>query len=994
VNASESVLIGNLVTLSRDRTCGAGRVVAADILFGQTYLEVYFPATGQVLRRPADDFEPWGDLFDRLAAGQVAPAPAFLARLIARQLQTLMTRPGVLSAANFRITPLPHQILAVDFILGQFKPRCLIADEVGLGKTIEAAMVYEELKLRGLARRVLVIVPSGLTYQWQQELQQKFGEDFVIFDRTMLDALRQLYGQEANLWQKHDRVITSMDFVKPRAVRPDLSPGERARREQHNREVSQAVTEAGWDVVIVDEAHKLSKQADGTETARYKIGSFMAERAPVFLLLTATPHQGDAGRFLHLLNLVDPYAFVTLEDLTPDRVRQIMVRNKKRAAVDTDGNRLFKQRITTLYPVDRSGPEHAVERELYERVTDYVAENYDLALHRNDRAFGFLMILYQRMVTSSSQAIRQALSNRLARLRALQGMLNALVHRPLDFDEEAALDESAERLLEMLQAVVGVVDEAGLQKELALIEGLLDLAERATTGRQDAKLKALLRIVDEVCRRQRDPTIKFLVFTEFVATQAYITEALESCGYQVACINGQMKVEERIAAREAFRTEAQFLVSTDAGGEGINLQFCHVMINYDLPWNPMRLEQRIGRLDRIGQEHDVLVFNMLVEDTVEDRVRQVLERKLALIRQQFGEDKLADILSTLQDDFNFDRIFIDAVLKRWTEAAQLEALAQQIYERARAILEKDDLLLPQTIPPLSLPGRGAGGEGRQRLIEVSAERVRGLLECYLEMHGEKLNAYARRPGVYYFDLPAGDGGGDKVHHADVVFDRALALEDDSLDFFHINHPAVRQILERLEAPGADHDLSYLRVAADGAPEQGVEQGLWALYSLKLTSDEGLHRSELLSFFVDREGRSHPRLARWLSELSPQRFAQGYASLEGWDLPALRRRLDELAEAAAHERFLAERVALGEQLAREREKVVGYYQAQEVAARQIAIDNIRQARLTDLYRRRQEALTALQRRGELVPDLELEMVGVVRVETQAYEQPITATRKRR
>ena len=961
--------IGDLVTLSRDRTAGAGRVVAADTLFGQTYLEVYFPATGQVVRRPADDFEPWGDLFERLAAGQVAPASAFLARLIARQLQTLMTQQGVLSAANFRITPLPHQILAVDFILGQFKPRCLIADEVGMGKTIEAAMVYEELKLRGLAQRALVIVPSGLTYQWQQELQQKFGEEFVIFDRTMLDALRQLHGQEANLWQQHDRVITSMDFVKPRAVRPDLSPSERARREQHNREVSQAVAEAGWDVVIVDEAHKLSKHTDGSETARYKVGKAMADRAPVFLLLTATPHQGDAGRFLHLLNLVDPYSFVTLEDLTPDRVRQIMVRNKKRAAVDTQGKRLFKQRFTAFYPVDRSGPEQAIERQLYEQVTDYVAENYDLALRRNDRAFGFLMILYQRMVTSSSQAIRQALSNRLARLRALQGMLDALAQRAPDFDEEAALDESAERLWEQLQAVVGVVDEAGLQAEIALIEHLLHLADQATTGRQDAKLKALLRIVDEVCRRQRDPTTRFLVFTEFVATQEYITDALRGCGYQVACINGKMKVGERIAAREAFRTDAQFLVSTDAGGEGINLQFCHVMINYDLPWNPMRLEQRIGRLDRIGQEHDVLVFNMLVEDTVEDRVRKVLERKLALIREQFGEDKLTDILSTLQDDFNFDRIFIDAVRKRQAEAAQFEALAQQIYERARAILEKDDLLLPQTAFQQE--------DYRERLIEISTERVRGLVGCYLEMHGEKLNAYARRPGLYYFDLPTGDGSG-KTHHANVVFDRALALEDDSLDFFHINHPTVRQILERLDAPGADHDLAYLQVTADGAPEPGVTQGLWSLYNLKLTNHEGLHRTELLSFFVDRDGQSHPRMARWLSELAPERFAQGYAQLEGWDLPALRRRLDELAEAAAHERFLAERVALGEQLAREREKVVGYYQAQEAAARQIAIDNIRQARLADLYRRRQEALIALQRRGELVPDLELGMVGVVRV----------------
>jgi superfamily II DNA or RNA helicase/predicted transcriptional regulator len=1011
--------IGDLVTQPRDHAVGAGRVVAADTLFGQTYLEVYFPTTGQVVRRPAGDFEPWGDPFDRLAAARGSPASArpgraFLARLIARQLQALMTHQGVLSAANFRITPLPHQILAVDFVLGQFKPRCLIADEVGLGKTIEAAMVYEELKLRGLARRVLVVAPSGLTHQWQQELEQKFGEEFVIFDRQMLDALRHLHGQEANLWQQHDRIITSIDFIKPRAIRPDLSSDQRTHREGHNREVSQAVAEAGWDVVIVDEAHKLSKHADGTETARYKIGSSMADRAPVFLLLTATPHQGDAGRFFHLLNLVDPFAFATPKDLAPDRVRQIMVRNRKRAAVDAQGHRLFKQRITTFYPVDRSGPAHAVERELYERVTEYVAENYDLALQRNDRAFGFLMILYQRMVTSSSQAIRQALSNRLGRLRTLQGMLprrrgtggagqyaqpsagssgqasTGSSGQPstgssgrCDFDEEAALDESAERVLEQLQALVGVVDEAGLQQEMALIEALLYLAEQATTGRQDAKLKALLRIVDEVCHRHRDPTTRFLVFTEFVATQEYLAEALRGCGYEVVHINGRVKPEERVVAREAFRTDAQFMVSTDAGGEGVNLQFCHVLVNYDLPWNPMRLEQRIGRLDRIGQEHDVLVFNMLVEDTVEDRVRQVLERKLALIREQFGEDRLADILSTLQDDFNFDRIFIDAVRRREAEAAELEALAQRIYERAKAILESDDLLLPQAASPLSLSGREAGGAGQESLVEISPERVRGLVECYLEMYGEQLDAYARRPGVYYFDLPTGDGGGTKAHYAHVVFDRALALEDDSLDFFHINHPTVRQILERLETPGAndaDGALAYLHVATDQAPVRDIDvgQGLWALYSLKITNDEGLHRAELLSLFVDRDGESHPRLARWLSELDPMRFSQGYASLEGWDLPALRRRLDELAETMARERFLAERVALGQQLAREREKAIGYFEAQETAARQIAIDNIRQARLADLYRRRQEALTALQRRGELVPDLRLEQVAVVEV----------------
>lgn len=354
-----------------------GRVVAMAELFGQRYADVYIQPDGPVQRVPIENLRRLDDPLTALGGGQTMPAPLFVSRLAAHQLQALLTQQGVLSAANFRVTPLPHQVLAVDFVLSQVRRRAMIADEVGLGKTIEAAMVYEELKLRRQARRVLVIVPAGLTRQWKDEFAQKFGEQFVVYDGALVAALRQMHGQETNLWTLHDQVITSLDFVKPRRIHPELSERERERRQAHNRQLFGDIVQAGWDVVIFDEAHKLSKHADGSETARYRIGEAMAQAVPTFLLLTATPHQGDALRFLHLLNLVDPYAFNQVTDLRPDRVGTVVWRTRKRAAVDGQGHRIFKQRVTDIYPVDRSGPDHELERRLYDAVTDYVTENYN-----------------------------------------------------------------------------------------------------------------------------------------------------------------------------------------------------------------------------------------------------------------------------------------------------------------------------------------------------------------------------------------------------------------------------------------------------------------------------------------------------------------------------------------------------------------------------------------------------------------------------------------
>lgn len=966
---------GDLVSVSNQ----PGRIIAVVDLFGETYADVFLEPEGPVRRvyvgairiRP----EPFRMLAEPGAVYETRVHPArFAAQTIAYQLQALLAQPGVSSAATFRITPLPHQILAVDYVLNQLAhgPRCLLAEEVGLGKTIEAALVYEELKLRGQVERILVITPSGLTDQWRDEMQQKFDERFVIYDRAMVEALLAMHGQASNVWHAHERVITSLDFIKPLPIRPDLSATERARREERNQRLFAGLVDAHWDMVVFDEAHKLSKHGDGSETARYKVGAALAPQAPVLLLLTATPHQGDAGRFYHLLQLIDEHRFIDFDDLTPKNVQQVTWRTRKRAAVDVEGARLFKQRITDIYPVERGGAEHAIERDLYDRVTDYVRENYNLALQREDRAFGFLMILFQRLVTSSSRAIERALRKRLDQLRLLQSALAATANNrdANNFDEAEAVDQDAQKVLEELLEKAIVLDPAAVAREISILVDLLDLAQQAARG-HDAKIKALLHIVEEVSRRERDPATKFLIFTEFVATQEMIIETLEGLGYTVTGINGAMPLEQRIVARTRFAGDAQFMVSTDAGGEGINLQFCHVIVNYDLPWNPMKLEQRIGRLDRIGQEQDVLVFNLVMGDTVENRVREILEEKLKRIAEQFGEDKLADILSTLQDEFNFDRLYLDAMAQRQTESAELEAVAQQIYERAQRILEQDNLLLPQS--------QASASEARERLAHVPPERVRALVSGYLAAHGEQLQEYARRPGVYYFDAPgaAGDGGltaSGKTHFADVVFEPARAVDDDALTLLHLSHPFVRQIMAELQST----DVSVARLTV---PSQLIPApGLWAVYMLSLASDSTVIRQHLLSIYLDGSGQRHQQPAEELLKLDPLVFQAGAATSGLPDLGHLRDQLERLAQAIGRERFMADQLAHNERLDRRRELLERSYRAQERALESIGIENIREARRRDLLRRRVDDLARLEGQRTLIPDLQL--VQLAWIESEA------------
>ncbi len=561
-----------------------GKIVEVDELWGQQRYRVWLPSLNTVLLHREEEIS-----FNGLepGAGSTAGSREKFAA-VAGRLVDLLNDDKLLSPLDAAVIPLPHQIRALQKVVSNpGKVRYLMADEVGLGKTIEAGLVIRELKLRGLVKRVLILAPKGLIPQWIVEMKERFGEDFRHFDPAQFKAYRQI-SEEENVWKSHDRVICSMDAVKPLENRKGW---DRDRIENFNRERILGLASAGWDMIVIDEAHRVAGSAD--TVARHVMAKTLAQAAPNLLLLSATPHQGKTDAFQRLMSLLDAEAFPDEGSVTRDRVAPFIARTEKSQAVNHDGSPLFKPRMTKLVGVSWEG--HEAQRELYDAVTEYVREGYNQAMHEKKTFIGFLMVLMQRLVSSSTRAIAATLERRLAILSEPTGQLE-LFPDGEGWEEMDGQEQLDTVLDQRIKAQDNEKDE---------VRVLLEAARKVEASGPDAKAKALLEWIYKMQEEEQDPQLKILIFTEFVPTQAMLAEFLESRGMSVVCLNGSMALEERKSVQRRFSENTQIMISTDAGGEGLNLQFCHVIINFDLGWRPMALEQRIGRIDRIGQKNVV-----------------------------------------------------------------------------------------------------------------------------------------------------------------------------------------------------------------------------------------------------------------------------------------------------------------------------------------------------------------------------------------------------
>lgn len=913
---------------SRDRC----QIIGQESLFGQTTYQVWLPRTRELRRLPASLLAPLSR--ESLEALRFAAAAARITEALATD--------GLVAPVEGKLIPLPHQLYALSRAMSGDKVRYLFADEVGLGKTIEAGLVMRELKLRGRAKRILVIAPTGLVTQWVQEMQTHFDEKFHLVIPGNFGAVREMLGidERENLWRLHDQVITPVDSVKPLDSRRGWS---REQVERYNRERFADLVAAGWDLIVIDEAHRLGGSTDAV--ARYRLGEALANASGAILLLSATPHQGKTDQFRRLMALLDPDAFVDESDIRQEKVAPYVIRTEKRHAIDTEGKPLFQPRQVQLRSIPWN-PQNLEQQLLYDGVTEYVRKGYNQALREGNYTASFLMILMQRLVSSSTRAIKAALEKRLEIVqgtRVVQPSLFSTEINPTDLESFEAPD-LMDRLLE--------AKLKGVKDERAEVMRLLSLARRVEATAPDAKAQALLDLVYEVQQSENDPTVKLLIFTEFVPTQQMLAEFLQGRGFKVACLNGSLNLDERKAVQQAFREDAQVLISTDAGGEGLNLQFCHVVINFDLPWNPMKLEQRIGRVDRIGQQHLVRAFNFALEESVELRVREVLEEKLARILEEFGVDKLADVLDSEATDLDFDEVFMNAVVDPATALQRVEMLIQDLRQKAAATAEASALLGAQT----EHDPEGA----RQIAYHQVPFWTEQMTLSYLREHEADGARIEQVGGGYRLTFPDGEPVGP------VVFDRRAA--DGSADLLALEDPRIRALLGE-QAP-----------VAPGAPIPGIflpsishlVTGLFSLWRVRLESRTQV-RSRIFPLFRTDDGRLlRPTASRtWDLLIDPAAASLPFrpASLTGEPALSLWAELQQAAEQFGAELYGTIQQAHASALAREEATRAEAFQSRRREIERIGLPQVRQYRLGRLRREEQAWAAELEARRTTWPALE-------------------------
>lgn len=603
--------------------------------WGYTSYKVFNPATGRVYKANEEQLSSSGSTmqYDENYLRYVT-----LLSKIKNE-----TAGGFLSSLASGIIPLPHQLHVLNRAMETNNIRYILADEVGLGKTIEAGMIIRELKSRGLVSRILVVCPTGLVTQWASEMQEKFHEKFQVILPSDYDTIRRLTDND-DVYGQFDQVISPMDSIKPIEKHAGWSE---EKVEKYNEERIYSIINSGWDLIIIDEAHRVAGSSG--EVARYKLGNLLAQASPYLLLLSATPHNGKTEPFLRLIRLLDADAFPNAKSIVREQVAPFLIRTEKREAIDNNGNLLFKNRITHLVTISWD-ERNNLQRELYEMVSSYVAKTYNKALRnrKKNMCLIFLLIIMQRMVTSSTAAIRQSLERRLNVLLEQRTCVGNLREEDLD---ELNIEDGVEDALEAISL--------DMELEIEELKQIISLAKQAQFQNQDAKVEPLLNEIDAILSEDR--TQKVIIFTEFVATQTYLQELLVNRGYTVTILNGGMSIDERNAAMQEFKTCTSIFISTDAGGEGLNLQFANIIINYDLPWNPMKIEQRCGRVDRIGQQRDVHIYNFIVGETVENRVREVLEEKLSVILKEMGVDKYSDVLDSEVAECDFTDVYMRSI---------------------------------------------------------------------------------------------------------------------------------------------------------------------------------------------------------------------------------------------------------------------------------------------------------------------------------------------
>ena len=714
-----------------------------------------------------------------------------------------------------QVDPLPHQMDAVySHLLTQPRIRFLIADDPGAGKTIMAGLMLKEMKCRRLVERTLIVTPANLTPQWRRELQDKFKETFTVINRETVGAA---YGR--NIWEDSPQCITSIDFV--------------ARQD----DVLNQLRDVRWDLCIIDEAHKMAAYRYGlkvNKTQRYEFGEFLRERTDHLLFLTATPHKGDPDNFALLLQLLDRDLYVNgdiLAEASAHDENRIMIRRLKEDMKKFDGSPCFPPRNVQTLPYELSNDELI----LYNEVTSYVQHNYQRAMSADNRNVGLALTVLQRRVASSVQAIRLSLERRFKRLKDLHKLgkiKQEFGEIPEDLEDLAEADrwQFEDEMVERLTMAENVFE---LETEIQELERLVQLAKHTEKNAKETKFEELREVIS---RHVSGKDERLLIFTEHKDTLDFLVRKLSNLGFHCCTIHGGMSLDKRIEAeREFFEHKPSVLVATEAAGEGINLQFCSLMVNYDIPWNPNRLEQRMGRIHRYKQEKEVMIWNFVAHNTREGEVMERLLEKLNDMKKALGSDRVYDVIGEIIPVPRFDALMKDWLAKRRSMADILKEIDLQTDQQqvARIRADMEDQSLGSRYIDLSKLDADRQKSKEQRLMPEYIEKF--FVEAY-RCFGGTITPVKDEKGVWSIARVSPDlrklseslerrFGKIGQTYPKITFDKELSEGYSEIEFIGPGHPLFEGVVERvLRDYGGSLRQGAVFINAD-ATEPGV---LWLL----------------------------------------------------------------------------------------------------------------------------------------------------------------------
>ena len=781
--------------------------------------------------------------------------------------------PLIESAAALTAAPidlLPHQVVLTHRIATASPRRYLVADEVGLGKTIEAALLLRELASRGELNRALMVVPAGLVNNWRRELNGIFNLDFEVFGSE-----GDVTDRKSNAFAKHDRLIASIDTLKRRA---------RVRR---------LLDAPRWDLVVVDEAHHLTAYRTGRKvrkTENYKLAEALKDHARDLILLSATPHQGDHFRFWMLVQLLNSTLFADPDDMVANRHRlnTVVFRRTKADVCKPDGSPLFARRWVHTESFTMADDERA----FYIALREYLEEGFALAKRQGNegRALGFVMTIFQKIAASSFAAVHRTLSRRLMMLTLHEAIIKDqqldidarnelydeardLIHEEHGIPKddavskgqvEAILADLKVRMLKRLdEEELGMASDSASGEEvaaagedaavmaisLALPEERLrirDLLKRFPEARE-TKVEKLLRGLGALW--EQNPMEKVVIFATYLGTVDLLGREIDGSypGQGVVVLRGGDHGAKLAAERRFKRPDGpRVLVCTAAGREGINLQFARVLFNFDLPWNPMDIEQRIGRIHRYGQKHTAQVYNLVLSDTIEGRIFLLLTDKLEEIARTLGkvdelgnvaEDLRLQVLGQLSERLTYDTLYREALsdpeLRRTKE--ELEAAMSNATEARKVVFE-----LFQDLDGFSLEDYKPFAN-----VEAGFDRVVHFLGAAMSENGQQVKWLDKKT----FTVLSQEGKSE----GKFTTDRELAREQAGLELMGLDHPLMLEALKRWQ--GLDPEM--LGVSVDGNDGPAVAS-LWLIHTQGMN---GEHRSFFKPLIVGADGRRIPKLER-------------------------------------------------------------------------------------------------------------------------------------